>query len=181
MNTKSIGSVVITHDRTSTVSRFWEVDKAVENLYYMLLLSGPDYAEKSGRWARWAKIGFDVTVKEPPRDVSREDRVQIDTNPADAPRIPISLRSGNAHVASKLVELIQRMEHERAGTSITGDGRTAAILASPSIREILGDPLEESLRKDGLDGSQIEEFRRLVHHVVEVLTEDNVASLSAAT
>ena len=179
---EGIGTVVVTHRRTATTSRFRDVEKAVENLYYLLLLSGSAYSEKSGRFGRWARIGFGQTVREPPRDALRADRVIIDIDPAAAPRIPISLRQGNAATGQKLVTLIQEIEKERtqeASLSASEEQRTKAILSSRSLQASLIEPLERALRDDHLSEAEIERFMRLVYDSVAILSEDNVASLEA--
>ena len=181
---EGIGTVVVTHHRTATTSRFRDVEKAVENLYYLLLLSSPAYAEKSGRFRRWANIGFGQTVREPPRDALRPDRVLLDIDPADAPRIPISLRQGNPQTARQLATLfrdIDKVRSEEANQSQTEEQRTKAVLSSPPVQATLIEPLERALRDDHLTEAEIERYMRVVSYSVAILTEDNVSSLQANT
>jgi hypothetical protein len=178
--TEDIEAVVVSHRRTATTSRFRQVEKAIENLYYALLLTGPDYAGKVGRWHRWANVGFDLTVREPPRDALRDDRIRIDIDPADAPRIPMTLREGNPEVKSQLAHLLHEVEKERAqrvDTPGTDEERSVEILATDAVQQTLVHPVLQSLGDDGVDGVVTGKYLQMLHDSVFVLTEANVTSV----
>ena len=170
--------VVVTHRRTATTSRFREVEKAVECLYYILLFLSPDYSARAGRWQRWAGLGFDLTVREPPRDARREDRLKIDIDPAAAPRIPMRLNRGNTVVKQELVELLHLLDVER-DRSKDDDGTALGIVSSEAVQERLVRPLLQSLHADVADENETQRYLRLIDYCVGLLTEPNVLSLRA--
>jgi hypothetical protein len=172
--------ITIEHERNATTSRFRQVDKGVENLYYLLLLSSDAYAGEADRWKRWSRMGFGLMVREAPRSARPEDRVLLDTDPSSARRVPISLRGGNAEVVDELLALVTAADRERHKLSHLDEAaRTDAIIASEALQDGLVVRLDRALADASVDAYDTAEFHRILRDAILVLTEDNVAAVEA--
>jgi hypothetical protein len=89
---------------------------------------------------------------------------------------------GNEETLTSLEQLLGDVD--RARESVRGTGESArwqAISSNGPIRDRLLDPVVKSLRRDQLPQSDVDAFLNMLRDILDVLTEDNVASIEVTT
>ena len=174
-------NVIVTHTRTAIGTQQLREAKAVEQLYYVVLLTGsPAYRVKPEIWRRWAGIGFDIAMKVPPPGVTVSDRMTM--NVRSAGKVPeISGTSANMEALQKLNALLEDIEAVRPSLAGQPDeARAEALINHPKIAQQLIQPLKDCLQKCSVPQEEVDAYMFMIRRGLLALTYHEVASVQVS-
>lgn len=136
----TILDVTVTTRIMPNTSVFFGVTKAVERIYYALLLSTVDsYQAQEEPWQSWVEQGFSLAIRQPPPG----------TDPEDA--LITSVRS-----RGKIIEITASSQHQELLEQVAGvleavelSGSAGPSTTSPALQQLLHDPVAEAMRASG--------------------------------
>jgi len=168
----------IQYKEMATTAKTDLLRRVLEQLYYSILFSGPDYSQRPTKWTQWLRMGFDVSVREQPRVARPEDKMKFDLASMGA-KTEITVTHAADKTLAKFTQILTEVDNVRANTQGTAP-KWEAAMALPIVKDQLVKPMTESMAKDGLRPDEITNFANKVREVVTLLTEDNVASVKTA-
>ena len=167
----TILNVTVTTRTMPHTSEFFGVTKAVERIYYALLLSTLDsYQGQEEPWQSWVEQGFSLAIRQPPPG----------TDPEDA--LITSVRS-----RGKIIEITASSEHQELldqGAGVLEAVEVSSIAGpsepSPTLQQLLQDPVAEAMRASGVATRTQDAVNDSLSKALGALTYRDVTSIEAA-
>ena len=161
-------------------TKMFRLVAAVENFYYLLLLSGDkDRAARAETWNSWREMGFHISVKNAPPAAHNGEKIAVDLDIRGQRDLFINVEGGSAAVLGALQSLVKEIDRVRAARSATGDQeRLAALKADSAIARQLITSLHSALDKAGCAAAR-PDFDFAIDRALAVLTHPEILSLQA--
>jgi hypothetical protein len=165
--------------RTLDSTKLMKQPKALENLYYMkLMTTTPAYAKNGTLWLNWYRMGFGTNIREGPPAINRNDRAFVDTEPGRR-WVRLRLRSERPEL-NKAVEALAL----RAGTALMPQwkgkdeaGRLKILTEDKEIQTNLLNPVIAALKPFNLRAEEADRIIRAAQEGVLWLTDNDFSGL----
>jgi hypothetical protein len=173
-------SLEIDTSKMATSSKMFRMVAGVENLYYLLLLSGDHArAKNADTWRSWHQLGFHMNVKNPPPAVRVGERITVTLDISVEPNMIIRAEGGIAQTVSGLQSLMGEIDRLRGRHREAGDAaRLAAVRADSAIAGKLLDPVHNALNNSGC-ALLVPDFDFAINRALTAFTSPEITSLRA--
>jgi hypothetical protein len=164
----------------ATSTRMFRMLAGIEQLYYAQVLTG-DRARAADpeTWRGWYRLGFHMSVKNPPPAVRDNERVKVTMDVSGEPDLVINVEGGEAKALGALQSLLKEIDQARAKRGPESEeARLAAVKADPAVAAALVKPLHEALEKTGC-GYAAGDFDFALDRALKVLAHPEISSLRA--
>jgi hypothetical protein len=171
-------SLEIKSTAMATSTRMFRMLAGIEHLYYALLLTGDKTrAADPETWRSWHRLGFHMSVKNPPAAVRDNERVQVTMDVTGEPDLVINVEGGEPRSIGALQGLLKDIDQARAKRGREDEAaRLAAVKADPAVAAALIKPLHEALEKSGC-AYAVGDFDFAINRALTVLAHPEVSSL----
>ncbi len=159
-----------------------KLPKALENLYYLRLVTGnPNYAKNQALWINWCKMGFSSAIREGPPDISRDDRVRVETEPGTR-WVQLRMESPKADVLKAVTTLALRVDAIKESWKGKGEAdRLKALMADKEITTALVNPVMTALKGVALRAEESDRVIKAAQEGVLWLTDVDFRGLETGT
>lgn len=162
----------INTSRTLDSTKLMKLPKAIENLYYMKLVTGtPAYAKNQALWINWHQMGFGTAVRQGPPDINRNDRCRVETEPA-ARWVQVRLEAPKADLIKHVESVVAKVEAARASWKGKEEAeRLKALKADKDLAALVLNPVIAALKPLALRPEESDRIIRAAEEGLVWLTD----------
>lgn len=162
----------------ATSTRMFRMLAGIEHFYYVLLLTNDRArAANAETWQSWCRVGFHMSVKNPPPAVRDGEKVHVTLDLRGEPDLVINVEGGDPAAIKSLQGLLKEIDRARAQRGQESESaRLAALKADPAIAAALITPLHNALKNTGSEWAA-HDFDFATDRALSVLAHPDVVSL----
>ena len=171
-------NLAVNTSRMPFTTKFSQISRAPEHLYYALLFStNPAYSKREDVWITWLEMGFNLAIRDAPPGAAPSDRI-VRTVHHTPRRIEMSLEGGRRTEVAKLEGLLKTIEGLRKGISAKEpSARAKTLMANKEVNAALVAPVMAALKGAKLRPSEIELFESTIGQALYTLTDPDITSV----